>query len=116
MKPVTQDTNLVAKCGLYCGACPRYLKGKCAGCSENHKASWCKSRSCCMEKGFRSCADCSDHDDVMTCPKFDTLTARLFGLVFNSDRAACIRSIRDVGYEQYADTMTREKRMTFKRR
>mgnify|MGYP001174253203 CR=1 FL=1 len=49
-----QSLELVAYCGLYCGQCTKYLKGKCPGCKENEKASWCKTRSCCIENDFAS--------------------------------------------------------------
>lgn len=34
----------VAYCGLYCGACQSYTKGKCPGCDANEKATWCEIR------------------------------------------------------------------------
>jgi len=33
MKEIIADEKLVAKCGLYCGACGAYLKGRCPGCA-----------------------------------------------------------------------------------
>lgn len=39
----------VAYCGLYCGACKSHRKGKCPGCRENSKATWCEIRKCCQE-------------------------------------------------------------------
>ena len=47
---IAVNADLVASCGLYCGACRAHLAGKCAGCRENAKATWCKIRSCCAEK------------------------------------------------------------------
>jgi hypothetical protein len=40
MKEVLVNKDLVAHCGLYCGACGAYLKGRCPGCHENVKAGW----------------------------------------------------------------------------
>lgn len=39
MKQVVADPNLVAYCGLYCGACGAYLKERCPGCHSNAKAT-----------------------------------------------------------------------------
>jgi len=39
MKTITSNAELVAYCGLYCGACGAYLKGRCPGCHENKKAT-----------------------------------------------------------------------------
>ena len=36
------DAAYVAACGLYCGACRKFVKGQCPGCWENKKADWCK--------------------------------------------------------------------------
>ncbi len=115
MKEIKTDVALVAKCGLYCGACSKYRKGKCQGCSENKKATWCTLRACCIEKEIASCADCNEFDDVMACKKYNTIMAKLFGFVFNSDRAACVNKIKEIGYEQFAQNMTEHKIVSFKK-
>lgn len=65
VKTITASTEHIAACGLYCGACRKYLYGKCPGCLQNDQASWCKIRQCCLEKGYRSCAECGT--DVKAC-------------------------------------------------
>ncbi|NOX34919.1 MAG: DUF3795 domain-containing protein [Deltaproteobacteria bacterium] len=116
MKEIQTDIRLVAKCGLYCGSCTKYQKGKCKGCIKNEKASWCKVRTCCLEKGIASCAECDEFSDIMACKKYNNFMAKLFGFVFNSDRAACIHNIKGKGYEQYAKEMAQNRIMTFKRK
>jgi hypothetical protein len=32
---VTTNPDLVAYCGLYCGACKAYRSGRCPGCRQN---------------------------------------------------------------------------------
>lgn len=115
MKEIVSDTRLVAYCGLYCGSCRAYLKNRCPGCHENSQASWCKVRSCCIEHVFASCADCNKFSDPMGCGKFNNFVARIFGFVFRSDRAACIRQIRKVEIRGHADDMATRKRQTIKR-
>ena len=46
MKNIESDKELIAACGLYCGACRKYLAERCPGCRLNEKAAWCKIRSC----------------------------------------------------------------------
>ncbi len=120
MNPTAQTLEarpeLVAACGLYCGACKSFLKGKCPGCRENKKASWCKVRSCNLEHNTSSCAQCSEFVDPMACKKFNNVISKAFGFVFNSDRGACIRQIRDQGIEGHAQTMTSAGRMTIAKR
>ncbi len=105
MPDITADPKLVAHCGLYCGACRSYLKGRCPGCHDNSKASWCKIRACCQEHGWATCADCTEHPDPKTCAKFHNLFSRVIGFVLRSNRPACVERIRAVGVEGYAAEM-----------
>lgn len=65
----------VASCGLYCGPCRAHLKGKCPGCRDNAKASWCKVRTCCHGKGIATCAACGEFADPRQCGKFNNIVA-----------------------------------------
>lgn len=104
----------IAACGLYCGACRKYLKGKCLGCRQNEKATWCKIRQCCQMKGFCSCAECDI--DVKACKIHNNVIGKIFAFLFNSDRAACIRYIQTNGYKAFAEEMTRRKAQTMRKR
>ncbi len=115
MKPITADVDAIARCGLYCGACRKYRKGVCPGCAGNDKASWCKIRSCCGERGYDSCADCQEFADVTDCEKFDNFMTKLFGFFFRSNRPANIQLIKDEGYEAYAERMAKEERQSLPR-
>ena len=114
MKEISVDPKLVAYCGLYCGACKAYLKGKCPGCHENEKATWCKIRTCCMENEYSSCAVCKDFEDPADCKKFNNFISKIIGFVLRSDRRACIMQIKEVGLEGHAQKMTTLKRQTLK--
>ena len=109
MKEILKDLNLVAYCGLYCGACGAFLKGRCPGCHDNKKASWCKVRSCCSGRGYKSCAECAEFRNPNDCRFFNNIISKLFGLIFRSDRAACIRQIRERGIEAHAADMAGKK-------
>lgn len=115
MKEIVSDPQLVAACGLYCGACKRYLKDSCPGCHENDKATWCRVRTCCQGHAYATCADCTEFADPKDCGKFNNLIARLFGLIFRSDRAACIAQIRALGLQGHADDMTQRQRQSLPR-
>ena len=115
MNDIPVNPALVAYCGLYCGACRSYRKGNCPGCHENEKAKWCKIRTCCIDNSFVTCADCTEFADPNDCRKFNNLLARLFGLVFRSDRRACVYKIREIGIEKYAEFMADRKLQSIKR-
>jgi hypothetical protein len=115
MKEITTDPSLVAYCGLYCGACRAYLKGRCPGCHENQKASWCKVRSCCIQNEFASCADCKQYPNPDDCKYFNNIMAKLFGILFRSNRAACIQQIREIGIDRHAENMAQHKRQTIRK-
>lgn len=116
MEQKTADKNLVAFCGLYCGECKAYKKGKCPCCQKNEKATWCKVRSCCLENGICSCADCKTFANVSDCKKFNNFFSKLFAFVFGSDRKACINMIKEKGYEAYAEEMTKRGSQTIKKK
>ena len=115
MRDIVPDAGLVANCGLYCGACRAYLKEKCPGCHGNLKATWCKIRVCCKQHGFASCADCRDFASPNDCKLFNNPVAKIFALLFRSDRAACIHQIRALGIQGHADDMCRHQRHTIKK-
>ena len=115
MKAITADKNLTAFCGLYCGACKAFLREKCAGCRESEKRSWCKVRTCCIERSFTTCADCKDFPDPTDCRKFNNFISKLFGLIFRSDRRACILQIRDIGLQGHADRMAKNQLHSIRR-
>ena len=109
-------SELVSACGLYCGACHRYKKGKCPGCAENSKATWCKIRTCTQEKGYHTCAECSEFTNVQDCRKFNNLFAKAFSLIFKSDRKASLSLISAKGLEAYAEEMAEKGIPVLKRR
>jgi hypothetical protein len=114
MKEIVADRSLVAFCGLYCGACGRYLKERCPGCRQNEKATWCKVRACCREAQYSSCAECTDYSDPKDCKKFNNFISKAVGFVFHSDRRACIMQIRMKGLETHAEDMASRKRHSIK--
>jgi hypothetical protein len=115
MREITADPLLVARCGLYCGACGAYLKEKCPGCHDAQKRTWCKIRACCIENQYATCADCKEFSDPNDCKKFNNFMSKLFGLIFRSDRAACIAEVRELGLEGHAKNMADSKRPSIKR-
>lgn len=116
MTEIAANSDMVAFCGLYCGACRAHLKGRCPGCHENAKASWCKIRTCCSDHSYASCADCREHDDPNDCRKFNNVFAKAIGLVLNSDRRACVLKIRQLGVNDYAVWMAQRGKQTLPRR
>jgi hypothetical protein len=110
------DPKLIARCGLYCGACGKFQRRLCPGCEQNSKANWCKLRSCCNDAGYGSCADCKLMEDPRACPKFNNLIAKVFGLIFNSDRAACIVKLKQLGPAEYAVFMASHRLQSLPRR
>ncbi len=107
--------ELVSACGLYCGACHKYKKGKCTGCADNDKATWCKIRTCIRENRYQTCADCTTYPDVHDCKKFNTLFAKFFALIFRSDRKASLARISQIGIPAYAVEMAEKGQVVIKK-
>ena len=114
MKEIVANKDLIAYCGLYCGACGKYLKEKCPGCHSNEKATWCKVRLCAIQNNYSSCADCKMYGNIMECGKFNNFFSKMFKIIFKSDRAACVQLIKDKGYDEFAREMAANKEMTLK--
>jgi hypothetical protein len=115
MKEIVADVKLIARCGLYCGACRAYLHNRCPGCRENGKATWCKVRTCCATNQYAACADCNDFQNPRDCKKFNNLIAKIFSFIFRSDRAACVDQIRRIGLQGHAEDMAKNRRQTIKK-
>ncbi|TLX77031.1 DUF3795 domain-containing protein [Labilibacter sediminis] len=109
------DKNLVAFCGLYCGTCAKYKKGKCPGCPENTKATWCKIRSCNMENGFENCAQCTI-TKPKDCKKLNNPIGRIFEYIFKTDRLASLNYIKENGAELYVGKMCSLNQMSIKKK
>ncbi|OGJ92481.1 MAG: hypothetical protein A2487_00770 [Candidatus Raymondbacteria bacterium RifOxyC12_full_50_8] len=116
MREVTEKPELVAYCGLYCGACGAYLKERCKGCHENTKATWCKIRLCCIEKNYTTCADCGEFKNPKACKKVNNLMSKIFALIFKSDRAACIAQVKELGLLGHAKKMAAARTQTIKKK
>ena len=112
---IVNDQNMIARCGLYCGACGKFLKGKCPGCAKNEKATWCQVRICCDTNNYKSCADCKEYSYAMKCKKFNNIISKVFAVVLRSDRQACLTFIQEKGYENFATYMTENKLQTIRR-
>ncbi|MBF0120241.1 MAG: DUF3795 domain-containing protein [Desulfobacterales bacterium] len=115
MKEIIADKSLASYCGLYCGACRRYLNDSCPGCPKNDKASWCKVRMCCIEKKYLTCSDCKEINNLSECTKLNNLISKIFSLIFQSDRIACLNFIKEKGIDEFVSYMTQNKIMTIKR-
>ena len=107
MKEIKKDLNLIAFCGLYCGACKKFLMDKCLGCVNNKKASWCKVRLCCLENKYQSCADCKKFINNNECKKLNNFFSKIIGFILKSNRNACLELIKEKGYEKFAEEMTK---------
>ncbi|HBL75283.1 MAG: hypothetical protein A2W90_22325 [Bacteroidetes bacterium GWF2_42_66] len=108
------ETNLVAYCGLYCGNCRSYTKGKCPGCAKNERAKWCKIRSCCIGNGWSSCAECTIAN-TQECKKINNFVSKILELIFHSDRPASILYIKEFGAEKYVAKMIETRQMSFRK-
>jgi hypothetical protein len=107
--------HLVAFCGLYCGNCRKFKKGTCPGCAKNEKAQWCKIRSCCIENGYATCADCKT-SSVKECKMHNNFISKAFSFVFGSDRPTAVLFIKEFGSEKYVEKMLESGQMVFKKK
>lgn len=111
---ITVDENLIAFCGLYCGACPRFMNGKCKGCKE-YKASWCKVKPCNIENNYTSCADCRQFGDLSDCRKYNPIFVRFFEFLSRSSRKDTVRLLKEKGRLDFAEYMAENRLVSVKK-
>jgi len=95
------NIDLVAYCGLYCGNCGQYKRGKCAGCRAGGGFSRCAVRKCCNTLEISSCADCGQFEQLADCKKLNGFISKIFGFIFGSDRLGNIAGIREYGLDAW---------------
>lgn len=104
----------IAACGLYCGACRKFRQGKVPRLPGQCQSELVQNPQCCHAHHYSSCADCT-LIPLEACKKFYNPIAKIFALVFRSDRPACIRRIREIGYDRYASEMNLSGRQTIRK-
>ena len=107
--------NLIASCGLFCANCGKYKRNKCPGCRENTKATWCKIRSCCMEKHIANCSFCTEFKNPRECMKYNNLISRIIEYFTSTDRSLCITFIRDQGEAKFQEIMSENNQVSLSR-
>jgi len=113
IQEVKNDPQLIAYCGLYCGACRKYISGKCPGCKQILGQHWCKIRACNIDQQFSSCADCAI-ETPNACKKFNNPISKVFAFIFGSNREKSILTIRENGAVWYATHMAETKQQSLK--
>lgn len=111
---IVKDEKLIAYCGLYCGACPRFTKGKCKACKDNNP-SWCKVKPCNVENNYSSCTDCKQFESVSECKIFNPLLIRFGEFVSQTSRKAGIQMIKEKGRNEFVNHMAENKLVSVKK-
>lgn len=113
VRVIKNEAQLIAYCGLYCGSCRKYISGKCPSCQQLASPHWCKIRTCCIDKKFASCAECS-LETPNACKTFNNPISKVFKFLFGSDREKSILFIRERGAICYAGQMSKTGQQSFK--
>ena len=101
------DINFISHCGLYCGACPKYIEGQCKGCkgAQSKYLKHCKVYPCTIENDYHSCAECTIIDNVKNCKKFNRWNIRLGEFLTGTSRAKGIKMIKEQGKNAFIEFM-----------
>lgn len=69
------EEKQLGKCGFYCGVCPTYRNGSCAGCLDAHQAGDCATRDCVLKQGIPVCTMCHRFpcDTILETPRCTVL-------------------------------------------
>ena len=93
----------ISACGLFCTNCGAFKRKKCKGCQVSPNFSCCPVRQCCADKGITVCGfgSFSSPRDFRECKKVNSFVAKLFALIFRSNRPAALAMLRDQGRDAY---------------
>lgn len=113
------DINLISYCGLYCGACPKYVKNQCFGCKGDNSQcaigyKACKVRPCCIENGYSSCAECEKYDSVKECQIYNPILVRFGQFITRTSRRKGIEMIKEKSVESFITYMKEYNKITMK--
>lgn len=91
----------IPPCGIYCGKCPNYEKGKCKGFEDGCKKRKCKSfYMCCIEKkGLKHCYECK----TFPCARFRKFTETW--LKYGQDLIKNQETIKEYGGDRLGDLL-----------
>lgn len=67
-------------------------------------------KACAMERGYVTCADCTEFSDLKACRKLNNLVANFFGFIFRTDRIGNLNRIRTIGMEAFIEEKRKEGR------
>ena len=104
----------VAACGLFCSNCRAFKIKKCPGCQVGPRFARCSVRRCCVQQGITTCAACEEFKaphDFRECKKLNNWIAKLFALVFGTDRPKALAMLRDRGRDAYLQEKRESGRM-----
>jgi len=98
------DKIFIGCCGAYCKTCKPLISGACKGCKLGYDTgerdinkSKCRIKDCCFkEKGFQTCADCTEFD---LCPYINNFYGKN-GYKYGKYKQA-IEFIRKNGYTKF---------------
>jgi hypothetical protein len=116
---IEKDENLIAYCGIYCGACPSFTSGECEGCrAKSEKSSVrykaCAVKPCCVENVFFTCADCTIYASTSACKKYNPLLLKIASWVESTDRSKAIDMIKIKGLAETVAFMDEKQWICFK--
>jgi hypothetical protein len=116
---MSANEQLIAYCGLYCGACPSFTSGKCDGCRSDSaksavKYKKCPVKPCCAENGLFTCADCTECTSVKECKKYNPLLLRIVSRLEGSDRSKAVEMIKAKGQVEFLAFMESKNWVAFK--
>ena len=110
---VIYNPEILAPCGIYCGACPSLGK-TCLGCAsqemggvQKRKSKWgCKLRVCCYkEKGLEFCSDCLEFPCDKHRKKLMDSHPKDPRFQYRRDVAENLILIKELGEQRYLEDM-----------
>ena len=96
----------IAVCGLFCSNCGKFKSDRCQGCQIEPGVKNCITRFCAIEHKITTCAECDEFASPRTykeCKNINNIVARIFAMIYRSDRPGSLAMLRDEGPEAFIE-------------
>ena len=63
----------------------------------------CPVKKCNIERGYSTCAECAEYEDLRKCKNLNNWISKIFGFIFRTNKLRNLERIRKIGLEKFKE-------------